>query len=60
MTRILELLLLLVVFFGSDETVAAEKIRIAVSGGYNRFSSLPESLSIAVSSKTKDSTPISS
>jgi len=35
MTRILELLLLLVVFFGSDETVAAEKIRIAVSGGYN-------------------------
>ena len=35
MTRILELLLLLVVFFGSDETVAAEKIRISVSGGYN-------------------------
>ena len=35
MTRILELLLLLVVFFGSDETVAAEKIRIAVSGRYN-------------------------
>lgn len=34
MTKIL-LLLLLVVFFGCDETVAAEKIRIAVSGGYN-------------------------
>ena len=34
MTKILQLLLL-VVFFGCDETVAAEKIRIAVSGGYN-------------------------